>query len=183
MLLKFSEGVANKPELGDEVCDLMINSIKAKLSLIKEMDKNLDDSSIEEDEDNALVPLLKGVLKLIKTNVIEKNLIETMNTKIGRIFQKVNNIILNVVEPKTLNIAMKEQERIDLKKSSIISVVGYLLNNLTGANGPLSLNNLVNIFTFDTDIISLYEFYNKYIHFEFNLTDKDNSSLGNFDVA
>ena len=183
MLLKFSGGVANKPELGDEVCDLMINSIKAKLSLIKEMDKNLDDSSIEEDEDNALVPLLKGVLKLIKTNVIEKNLIETMNTKIGRIFQKVNNIILNGVEPKTLNIAMKEQERIDLKKSSIISVVGYLLNNLTGANGPLSLNNLVNIFTFDTGVISLYEFYNKYIHFEFNLTDKDNSSLGNFDVA
>ena len=52
MLLKFSGGVANKPELGDEVCDLMINSIKTKLSLIKEMDKNLDDSFVEEDEEN-----------------------------------------------------------------------------------------------------------------------------------
>ena len=52
MLLKFSGGVANKPELGDEICDLMINSIKAKLSLIKEMDKNLDDSFVEEDDEN-----------------------------------------------------------------------------------------------------------------------------------
>ena len=49
MLLKYSGGVANKPELGDEVCDLMINSIKAKLSLIKEIDKNLNyESSSEE---------------------------------------------------------------------------------------------------------------------------------------
>ena len=49
MLLKYSGGVANKPELGDEVCDLMINSIKAKLSLIKEIDKNLKyESSSEE---------------------------------------------------------------------------------------------------------------------------------------
>ena len=41
LLLKCSGGVANKPELGEEVCDLMIDSIQAKLSLIKELDKNL----------------------------------------------------------------------------------------------------------------------------------------------
>ena len=50
MLLKYSGGVANKPELGDEVCDLMINSIKAKLSLIKEIDKNLNDESSSEEK-------------------------------------------------------------------------------------------------------------------------------------
>ena len=50
MLLKYSGGVANKPELGDEVCDLMINSIKAKLSLIREIDKNLNDESSSEEK-------------------------------------------------------------------------------------------------------------------------------------
>ena len=40
--------MANKPELGDEVCDLMIDSIKAKLSLIEEIDKNMKDSFSEE---------------------------------------------------------------------------------------------------------------------------------------
>ena len=43
-LLKCSGGVANKPELGDEICDLMIDTIQAKLSLIKEIDKNLDEN-------------------------------------------------------------------------------------------------------------------------------------------
>ena len=50
LLLKCSGGVANKPELGEEVCDLMIDSIQAKLSLIKEMDKSLDESINEDDE-------------------------------------------------------------------------------------------------------------------------------------
>ena len=40
ILLKCSGGVVNKPELSDEVCDLMIDSIQAKISLIKEIDKN-----------------------------------------------------------------------------------------------------------------------------------------------
>ena len=158
--------------------------------LVSEVDTSgfnidLDNMDIKLDIDigDLIVPLLKTVLKMIKTNLIEKNLIETMNTKIGELFQKVNDIILNGVEPKPLNLAMKEQDRIDLKKSSIISAVGYLLNNLTGAEGPLSLNNLVNIITNDTGIIRLHEFYNKSIHFEFNLTNKDNSSLGKFDVG
>ena len=158
--------------------------------LVSEVDTSgfnidLDNVDIKLDLDigDLIVPLLQTVLKMIKTNLIEKNLIETMNTKIGELFQKVNDIILNGVEPKPLNLAMKEQDRIDLKKSSIISAVGYLLNNLTGAEGPLSLNNLVNIITNDTGIIRLHEFYNKSIHFEFNLTNKDNSSLGKFDVG
>ena len=50
LLLKCSGGVANKPELGEEVCDLMIDSIQAKLSLIKEMDKSLDESINDEEK-------------------------------------------------------------------------------------------------------------------------------------
>ena len=53
LLLKFSGGVANRPELGEEVCNLMIDSIQAKLSLIKEIDKDLDESHNEEKNDNA----------------------------------------------------------------------------------------------------------------------------------
>ena len=52
LLLKFSGGVANRPELGEEVCDLMIDSIQAKLSLIKEIDKDLDESYNEEKNDS-----------------------------------------------------------------------------------------------------------------------------------
>ena len=51
LLLKCTGGVGNKPELGEEVCDLMIDSIQAKLSLIKELDKSLDDSINEEKKD------------------------------------------------------------------------------------------------------------------------------------
>ena len=50
LLLKCSGGVANKPELGEEVCDLMIDSIQAKLSLIKEIDKSLDESINDEEK-------------------------------------------------------------------------------------------------------------------------------------
>ena len=152
---------------------------------------NIDLDKIEIDLDldigdllrNIVLAILKAVLNLIKESVIEKNLIDLMNTKFGELFQMVNNIILNGVEPKPLNIAMKEQDRTDLKKSSLISAATYLLNNLTGAEGPLSLNNLVNIITYDTGIIQLHEFYNESIHFEFNITDKNNASLGNFDIG
>lgn len=52
LLLKCSGGVANKPELGEEVCDLMIDSIQAKLSLIKEIDKDLNESLNEKNEND-----------------------------------------------------------------------------------------------------------------------------------
>lgn len=132
---------------------------------------------------NILVGLLKIVLNIIKSNVIEKNLVQTINTKLGGLFQKVNNIILNGVEPKKLNISINETDLSNLKQSPIISSVDFLLNNLTGVNGPLNLNHLVNLFTFYTGRINLRDFYNKSIHFEFNLTSQDNSSLGQFDVG
>ena len=132
---------------------------------------------------NVVKSLLKSILSLIKTTVIEKRLIETMNTKLGELFKMGNDIIQNGIEPKTLNIAMKEQERTDLKKSTIISAATFLLNNLTGTNGPLSFNNLVDIITADTGVIQLHEFYNKSINFEFNVTDSNNNSLGNIEVG
>jgi hypothetical protein len=52
LLLKCCGGVANKPELGEEVCDLMIDSIQAKLSLIKEIDKSLDEEEKKDDNNN-----------------------------------------------------------------------------------------------------------------------------------
>jgi hypothetical protein len=39
LLLKLNGGIANKPELGEEICDLMIDSIQARLSIIKEFEK------------------------------------------------------------------------------------------------------------------------------------------------
>ena len=71
LLLKCSGGVANKPELGEEVCDLMIDSIQAKLSLIKEIDKSLDESINEENKDEKI--------KIKNENNIQENTEENYN--------------------------------------------------------------------------------------------------------
>ena len=131
---------------------------------------------------NLVVGILKAVLELIKTNVIEKNIIQTLNTKLSEMFQNVNDIILNGVYPDELNITMDESSLSDLKYSPIMGSLSYLLTNLTGVNGKLSLNHLVNIFTYDTGIVRLKDLYEKEIHFEFNLTDENNTSSGNFDL-
>ena len=96
-----------------------------------------------------------------------------MNTKFGELFQKANDIILNGVEPKQLNIVIKWQDRVNLKKSPIISSIECLLSNLSGANGPLSINNLTNIHTNDIGIVRLHDFYSKNIHFECNFTNAE----------
>ena len=71
LLLKCSGGVGNKPELGEEVCDLIIDSIQAKLSLIKEIDKTLDDSINEENKDENK--------KIANENDIQENTEENYN--------------------------------------------------------------------------------------------------------
>ena len=148
---------------------------------------DIDKVDIDLEVDSILKPILPGLLKIvlriIKKNIIEAKLIETMNTKLGELFEKVNKIILSGVEPDKLNITIKEQDLSNLRKSSLISAASYLLNNLTGIDGPLNLNKLVNMFTYNTGEIRLHEIYNKSIHFEFNLTNSDNSSLGNFDIG
>ena len=48
LLLKLNGGVANKPELGEEICDLIIDSIQARLSIIKEFE-NVNENNNEND--------------------------------------------------------------------------------------------------------------------------------------
>ena len=121
-------------------------------------------------------------MKFIKTNIIEKNLIALMNKKLEGAFEFVNEIILNGVQPDKLNITISKTDIADVRNSSFIGSIAYLLSNLTGANGPLSLNDIVNIFTNDTGIIHLKKIYDKEIQFDFNITDKTNNSLGNFEI-
>ena len=51
LLLKLKGGIANNPELGEEICDLMIDSIQARLSIIQEIE-NLDDENNENKNEN-----------------------------------------------------------------------------------------------------------------------------------
>ena len=39
MLLKYQGGVASNPDLGEEVCDMLIDSVNAKMSIMDEMKK------------------------------------------------------------------------------------------------------------------------------------------------
>ena len=168
--------------------------VKNESGLVTEVDTSgftidIENAQIELELDtsemmrNLVVGILKAVLELIKTNVIEKNIIQTLNNKLSEMFQNVNDIILNGVYPEELNITMEESERADLRYSPIMGSLAYLLTNLTGINGKLSLNNLVNIFTYDTGIVRLKDLYEKEIHFEFNLTDENNTSSGNFEFT
>ena len=168
--------------------------VKNESGLVTEVDTSgftidIENAQIELELDtsemmrNLVVGILKAVLELIKTNVIEKNIIQTLNTKLSEMFQNVNDIILNGVYPEELNITMDESVRADLRYSPIMGSLAYLLTNLTGINGKLSLNNLVNIFTYDTGIVRLKDLYEKEIHFEFNLTDENNTSSGNFEFT
>ena len=168
--------------------------VKNESGLITEVDTtgftiDLDNALIELDLDtsdiirNIVLGILKGVLKLIKSNILEKNIIKTMNEKLKDMFEIINNIIINRIEPNKLIILMNETELADVRNSSILGSLAYLLSNITGANGPLSLNELVNIFTNNTGIINLKNIYKKEIHFDFNITDKNNNSLGNFEFS
>ena len=130
-----------------------------------------------------LMAVLREVLLALKPEIIEPTLIDLMNIKIGGLFQKVNDIIINGTEPQKLNITINEKDVSDLRTSSLMSAVSYLLNNLIGINGPLDINSLINIITYDTGIIHLHEFYNKTINIEFNLNDQNNNSFGNFNVG
>ena len=130
-----------------------------------------------------IINVIKEVLLTLKSSIIEDTLIELMNTKIGELFQKANDMILDGVEPTKLNISLKDEDISDIKKSTLINAVGFLLNKLIGVDGPLNINKLVNIITQNTGIVQLHEFYNKSINFEFNLTDKNDTSLGNIGIS
>ena len=65
----------------------------------------------------------------------------------------------------------------DVRESPVLGSISYVLTNLTGINGPLNLNSLVNLFTNDTGMLKLKDYYKDEINFKFNLTDKNNLTL------
>ena len=162
--------------------------------LITEVDANglnLDFENMEIELDleigdllkDILMAVLREVLLALKPEIIEPTLIDLINIQFGRLFQNVNDIIINGIEPQKINITINEKDISDLRTSSLMSAVSYFLNNLIGINGPLDINSLMNIITYDTGIIHLHEFYNKTINFEFNLNDQNNNSLGNINLG
>ena len=164
--------------------------VKSESGLITEVDTtgftmDLDHAQIKLELDmsdmmkNFVAELLKAVLKLIKEDVIEKNIIQLLNAKLADMFKIVNDIISNGVEPEELHILLDESVLANVKNSPILGSVAYLLSNLTGVNGPLNLNNLVNLFTNNTGFVRLKDFYDKEITLDVNITNK-NDILGNF---
>ena len=150
---------------------------------------DLNNAQIELDLDtsdlikNLVIEILKTVLKLIKKNVIEKNIIQILNTKLREIFKYIDDIISKGTEPDKLNIIMDKNVLADVIKSPVLGSISYLLTNLTGINGPLTLNSLVNLFTNNTGMIKLKSFYKEEINFEYNLTDKNNLTLAKIEFA
>ena len=169
--------------------------VKNESGLVTEVDTtgfniDLDKAQIELDiEDmsdvvgNIIVGLLRLVLKFIKANVIEKNLIKTMNEKLEAAFEVVNRIILSGVQPDKLNITINETDLADVRNSSVLGSVALVLGTLEGVNGSMSLNDIINMATNKTGTIQLKTLYDKDINFEFNITDKNNNSLGNFELS
>ena len=150
---------------------------------------DLNNAQIELDLDtsdlikNLVIEILKTVLKLIKKNVIEKNIIQILNTKLREMFKYIDDIISKGTEPDKLNIVMDKNVLADVRKSRVLGSISYLLTNFTGINGPLTLNSLVNLFTNNTGMIKLKSFYKEEINFEYNLTDKNNLTLAKIEFA
>ena len=132
--------------------------------------------------------IINNLLYLFKKVLLQK-LVDDSNYLISKIisseftelFNKANNLILNGTQPIPLNITFDKFS--DLRKSSLIDTTRFLLNNFTGADGPLNFNNIINNITNNTGIIYLHDFYNDTILFSFNVTDKNNNSLGYLEIG
>lgn len=172
-------GILYKNQMLNEL-EHQSNQIKELLSLKAKNEKIIyllkEELETHKQVEQIIAKKKEEYLELIKK--FEKN---NLNDKIMELFEFVNDIILGKVEPEELNILINDSDRVNLKNSPILGSVAYVLSNLTGANGRLSINDLVNIFTNDTGFIRLKNLYNKDIHFEFNLTNKNNISLGNLE--
>ena len=169
--------------------------VKNESGLITEVDTtgfiiDLDHAQIKLDiEDmsdvvgNIILGVLKLLLKSIKADVIEKNLIKLMNEKLEEAFSVVNDIILNGIEPYKLNITINKTDLADIRYSSIFGSFALLLGSIVGTEGPFTINSIINLLTNNTGIIRLKSIYEKDIQFEFNITDKNNNSLGNVELS
>ena len=151
---------------------------------------DLDHAQIELDlEDvndvfrNIIVGIIKILLNFIKADAIEKTLIKVMNEELEKALSVVNHIILNGMKPDKLNITINKADLANIKNSSIIGSLAALVNSIVGTEGPFTINSIVNLLTNNTGTISLKSLYNKDIQFDFNITDKNNNSLGNFELS
>ena len=154
--------------------------------LIIELDEN--DVEIKVEGNSTEYKIINNLLYLFKKVLLQK-IVDDSNYLISKIisseftelFNKANNLILNGTQPIPLNITFDKFS--DLRKSSLIDTTRFLLNNFTGADGPLNFNNIINNITNNTGIIYLHDFYNDTILFSFNVTDKNNNSLGYLEIG
>ena len=119
---------------------------------------------------------LEDIIKLV-TGFIS----DMIDEKLTELFGKANDLIVNGSMPIPLNVTTDKIS--DLRKSSLIDTLSFLINNFTGVDGPLNFNKLINIITNKTGIIYLHDFYNETISFSFNVTDKNNNSLGYLEIG
>ena len=52
LILKYNGGISKNLDIGEELCDIMIDSINARISVIEEMDNNLKDNKNNNDNNN-----------------------------------------------------------------------------------------------------------------------------------
>ena len=136
--------------------------------LIIELDEK--DVEIKVEGNSTEYKIINNLLYLFKKVLLQK-LVDDSNYLISKIisseftelFNKANNLILNGTQPIPLNITFDKFS--DLRKSSLIDTTRFLLNNFTGADGPLNFNNIINNITNNTGIIYLHDFYNDTILF------------------
>ena len=162
------------------VCNVTTDGLIIKIDE-KNVDVEVQGNSTEFDILNNLLNLFKTLLlnKLVTdSNYLISNIISTEFTAL---FDYANSLILNGSDPMPLNITIENVG--DIKESNLIDTVNFLLNNFTGADGPLNFNSLINIISNDTGEIHLHDYYNETISFSFNVSDKDNNSLGYIEIG
>ena len=107
---------------------------------------------------NALKRFFLNDIIKIATNFIS----DIISKKLTELFAKANNLILNGSMPIPLNVSIHNIS--DLRKSSLIDTVSFIINDFTGVEGPLNFNKVINIITNNTGIIYLHDFYNEQFH-------------------
>ena len=128
-----------------------------------------------------LMNYFKDYIFDIIMNQVKDPFSNLIDSQFDKLFAMANNLILNGSKPIPLISATKKP--VDLRKSSIIDSVRFLLDHFTGVDGPLSFNHLFSIISNGTGEIHLHEYYDKKIKFNFNVSDTNNNTLGNIEIG
>ena len=124
---------------------------------------------------------IKNILIKYLMDYIQDAISDSIDPKLTELFGKANTLILNGAQPIPLNVTIDLP--VDLRKSSLVDTIRFLLDHFTGADGPLSFNHLFSLISNNTGNIYLQDFYNKSIVFDFNISDSYNRSLGNLEFG